>query len=247
MSKKDIKPSQIKLLWGKSQGRCAICKENLIKSSQDGEDFQVGEMAHIEGEKPGSARYNPGMTDEQRAAYENLILLCPTHHKIIDKNEAEYPVEKLKQIKKEHELWVEDSLRIQLPEITFVELEVILKFLDAAAIPVEEEAVTVVPPGKKINKNDLSVGIGNLITMGMMQVKLVEDYLNRHPDVQYAARLSKGFVDKYNESRENGLMGDALFYALLEFATGFSRDFKKRTAGLAVLVYFFEKCKVFET
>jgi hypothetical protein len=124
---------------------------------------------------------------------------------------------------------------------------VILTFLSTAAIPVEDESITVVPPGKKINKNDLSVGIGNLITMGMMQVKLVEDYLNRHPDLQYAARLSKGFVDKYNESRESGLMGDVLFYELLEFAAGISRDFKKTTAGLSVLVYFFEKCKVFET
>ena len=142
---------------------------------------------------------------------------------------------------------MEDSLRSQLPEITFAELEVILTFLSTAAIPVEDESITVVPPGKKIKKNDLSVEVGNLITMGMMQVKLVEDYLNRHPDVQFAARLSKGFVDKYEASRENGLMGDVLFYELLDFAANFSMDFKKRTAGLSVLVYFFEKCKVFET
>lgn len=247
MSKKDIKTSQIKLLWGKGQARCAICKVILIKSSQEGKEFLVGEMAHIEGENPGSARYNPDMTDDERAVYDNLILLCPTHHAEIDKNLRQYPAAKLRQIKKDHEKWVEDSLRSQLPEITFAELEVILKYLTDAPIPIEDESITIIPPGKKIKKNDLSVEVGNLITMGMMQVKLVEDYLNKHPDVQFAARLSKGFVDKYVEARENGLMGDVLFYDLLDFAANLSMDFKKRTAGLAVLVYFFEKCKVFET
>lgn len=247
MNKKSINISQVKLLWGKSQGRCAICGENLIKSSQEGSDFQVGEMAHIEGENPGSARYNPDMTDDQRAAYENLILLCPTHHAEIDKNQSQYPVEKLKQIKKDHEKWVEESLRCQLPEITFAELEVILKYLIAAPVPLEDDSITVVPPGRKIKKNDLSVEVGNLITMGMMQVRLVEDYLNKHPDTQFAARLSKGFVDRYDELRKDGLAGDVLFYELFDFASYFSMDFKKRTAGLAVLVYFFEKCKVFES
>lgn len=247
MSKKDIKPSQIKLLWGKAQARCAICKVNLIKSSQEGKEFLVGEMAHIEGENIGSARYNQGMTDEERAAYGNLVLLCPTHHTEIDKNSHHYPVEKLRQIKKDHEKWVEDSLRSQLPEITFVELEVILKYLTSAPIIIETDSITVIPPGKKIKKNDLSVEVGNFITMGMMQVKLVEDYLNKHPDVQFAARLSKGVVDKYAEIRENGLIGDVLFYELLDFAANQSMDFKKRTAGLAVLVYLFEKCNVFES
>jgi hypothetical protein len=246
MSKMSIKPSQQKLLWGKSASRCAICREILHKPDIDGKDYTIGEMAHIEGENPGAARYNASMTDEERNNYQNRILLCPTHHTIIDKDENEYTVEKLKQVKKDHEKWVEDSLRSQLPEITFAELEVILKYLTVAPIPIEDESITVVPPGRKIKKNDLSVEVGNLITMGMMQVKLVEYYLNKHPDVQFAARLSKGFVDKYDKARKTGLMGDVLFYELLDFAANPSMDFKKRTAALAVLVYFFEKCKVFE-
>jgi len=204
-------------------------------------------MAHIEGENPGSARYNPDMTGDQRTAYDNLILLCPSHHTEVDKNQAQYPVEKLRQIKKDHEKWVEDSLKRQMPQITFAELEVILKYLPAAPVPLENGSITVVPPGKKIKKNDLSVAVGNSITMGMMQVKLVEDYLNKHPDLQFAARLTKGFVDKYVEARGTGLMGDELFYELWDFSISSSTDFTRKAAGLSVLVYFFEKCKVFES
>jgi hypothetical protein len=100
MSKRTINPSQIKVLWAKSGYMCAVCQTDIIKSDQEGRIYPIGEMAHIEGEKPGAARYNPNITDEERAAYENLILLCPTHHAIIDKTEQEYTVEKLKQIKK---------------------------------------------------------------------------------------------------------------------------------------------------
>ncbi len=246
MSKKDISKSQIKILWGKSGSRCAICKENIIKSIQDREEYHVGEMAHIEGEKPGSARFNPNMTDEQRANYKNLILLCPTHHSIIDKNESEYTVEKLKQVKREHEKWVEDSLKSHIPGITFAELEMVIKYLIVAPLPIKEKLRFIIPPGEKIEKNKLSTEVRNLITIGMIQIKLVENYLNKHPDILFAERLKAGFVNKYIELRDKGWEGDALFYELLDFASNNSIDFKNRTAGLSVLVYFFERCDVFE-
>ena len=245
MTKKTINPSQIKPLWGKSSGRCSICKVNLVQSTKKGNEYQIGEMAHIEGEKPGSARYNANMTDEERNNYQNRILLCPTHHTIIDKDESEYTVEKLRQIKNEHEKWAEDSLRSHVPEITFAELEVIIKYLTSAAIPVEDN-LTIVPPKEKMKKNNLSPGIGNLITMGLSQVRLVENYLNKHPDIQFAARLKAEFVSKFIDLKHKGLDSDALFYELLDFASNNSMEFKEKSAGLSVLAYFFERCDVFE-
>lgn len=59
-----------------------------------------GEICHIEGERPGSARYRPDMTAIERHDYENLILLCPSHHKLIDDLEPGYfTVEILKGMK----------------------------------------------------------------------------------------------------------------------------------------------------
>src|SRR5438309_9868631 len=52
---------------------------------------------------PGSARYDPGQTDVERHAYDNLILMCPTHHTVIDDDEEAYTVERLHKIKAEHE------------------------------------------------------------------------------------------------------------------------------------------------
>lgn len=247
MSKKQIKESQIKLLWGESGSRCAICKVKLVKTNRDGGKYQVGEQAHIEGENPGSARYNLNMTDEERADYENLILLCPTDHTIIDKDEDDYTVSKLKQIKKDHEKWVNDSLRSFLPEITFAELEVIIKYLSDTSITAVDNLKTIIPPAEKIKKNNLSPGVETLITMGMVQVRLVEKYLNRNPDIQFSGRLKTGFVNQYIALKQEGLDSDALFYELLDFASNYSADFKEKAAGLSVLSYFFERCEVFET
>ena len=58
-------------------------------------------MAHVIGNKPTAARGTPeGGAD----TYDNLILLCPTHHTHIDKSpEGTYPVELLHEWKRQHE------------------------------------------------------------------------------------------------------------------------------------------------
>ena len=71
----------------KSGGRCAIpeCRRELVidKTLADKESI-VGEMAHIKGEKQKSSRYDTNMTDKERNSYDNLILVCRIHHKMID-------------------------------------------------------------------------------------------------------------------------------------------------------------------
>jgi hypothetical protein len=62
----------------------------------------IGEICHIEAAEPGGARYNSQQTDEERRSFENLMLLCPTHHKIID-NVTMYSPEVLRQMKVNHE------------------------------------------------------------------------------------------------------------------------------------------------
>jgi len=63
----------------------------------------VGEICHIEGVKPRAARYNPNQTDETRHSFDNLILMCSLHHKIIDEDDESYTVERLLKIKADHE------------------------------------------------------------------------------------------------------------------------------------------------
>lgn len=106
-----ITQKSIKILWSASGGLCAFpdCRQPLTFSEAD--EFAphtLGEMAHICGDKPGANRHNPEQTPQQRDDYQNLILLCPTHHTLIDRaeNEERFPVEVLNQIKADHETFV---------------------------------------------------------------------------------------------------------------------------------------------
>lgn len=62
----------------------------------------VGQICHIEAASPGGERFNPNMTNEERRHFDNLMLMCYDHH-IETNKEAEYPVERLKSFKREHE------------------------------------------------------------------------------------------------------------------------------------------------
>ena len=106
MTEKDTK-----LLWGRAGNRCAMCRTELSHGNLSNTVvFNVGEQAHIVGEKDDSPRGKSILTSQERDGYPNRILLCPTHHTIIDKNEEDYPVEKLHLIKSDHELWVRETL-----------------------------------------------------------------------------------------------------------------------------------------
>jgi len=92
----------IKLLWGRAGGMCSApgCGEDLTAIVQAGA-YVIGEMAHVIGRKPTARR---GVPEGGADSYDNLILLCPTHHKRIDKSpEGTHPADLLCGWKNQHE------------------------------------------------------------------------------------------------------------------------------------------------
>ncbi len=83
-------PEGIKRLFAHSGNRCAFpqCPLGLIQG-----ETVVGEICHIRAAKPDGPRYDVSQTAEERHGYENLILLCPTHHTVIDADPESYTVE----------------------------------------------------------------------------------------------------------------------------------------------------------
>ena len=103
----------IKKLWSQSAGLCAFpeCKENCVKFLDKG-SYIIGEMAHVIARKEDGPRGVAGGGEDN---YENLILLCPTHHTMIDKSPAgTFTVDQIHLWKKEHELFVKQRLEIPL-------------------------------------------------------------------------------------------------------------------------------------
>jgi hypothetical protein len=87
----DPSETAVKTLFAHSRNTCffARCEENLTKP---GWKQVAGEVAHIKGEHDGSARYDIDQPDAERQGYDNLMLLCPKHHKLVDRQEPDnYP------------------------------------------------------------------------------------------------------------------------------------------------------------
>lgn len=101
-----------KQLWARSYNRCAICGRTLVQHA-GGQQHTIGEVCHIVAKENGGPRANPAMSDDEKDSYDNLIILCPTHHTLIDKIPTIYTVDKLKEIKFNHE----NSLGYELKEI----------------------------------------------------------------------------------------------------------------------------------
>jgi hypothetical protein len=84
-----LKRRDSKILWAKAMNRCSyrykgdICDRELV-ISQKKTDTVVGEECHIVGKKEKSPRHVPHYDNID--SYQNYILLCPTHHKLIDEN-----------------------------------------------------------------------------------------------------------------------------------------------------------------
>jgi hypothetical protein len=113
-----ITQKSTKILWGNAAARCSFTDCQCRLCTQDagaGAPYTLGEMAHICGEKPGANRHDPSQTLEERDGYDNLILLCPNHHTLIDKpeNEKRYSVAELQRMKSEHEKFVSERLEPQ--------------------------------------------------------------------------------------------------------------------------------------
>jgi hypothetical protein len=100
-----------KVLWGRSGNRCAICKHELVieATPQDSESV-VGDECHIISAKPNGPRHDPSYPKDELDAYENLILLCRIHHKMVDDQADTYTIDILRQMKSNHEVWVTQTL-----------------------------------------------------------------------------------------------------------------------------------------
>lgn len=83
------------------------------------------QIAHIHGANPRSARYEPSMTDDQRRAFANLILLCTPHHTLVDRlRPDQYPATALQEWKQQREAdaGIDNAALAELTEDRLVEL-----------------------------------------------------------------------------------------------------------------------------
>ncbi|MCU1400765.1 MAG: afsR10 [Acidimicrobiales bacterium] len=104
-----IRDRDRKILWARSGNRCAICRTVLVEDATGlDREAVIGEEAHIVGRSDEGPRGVNDLVD--RDVYENLILLCRDHHRVVDAQPESYPAGELRRVKRSHEAWVEAML-----------------------------------------------------------------------------------------------------------------------------------------
>lgn len=234
----------------RSGGVCALpgCGRELTVDGDGGSTATTGDAAHIAGESPGAARYDPSMTDEQRNDYANLVYVCGDCHPKIDKLAEDWPTSKLLALKAEHEAKVNNAMEDAFAEIGFAELEKAMEWISAVAPDTAIVDFSLLTPEAKIDKNQLSNGSRHVIAAGLSSRKVVAAFVEAETqlDSDFPDRLKSGFLAQYHSLRSKGHQNNELFELMCLFAQRGAKSQAHRTGGLAVLVYLFEICDVFE-
>lgn len=92
----------VKRLFAVSGNLCAFPKcSNPLVDELSGK--VTGEICHIKAKSPDGPRFEAVQTDEERHGFDNLILLCPIHHQVVDDDPEAYSYERLQKMKSTHE------------------------------------------------------------------------------------------------------------------------------------------------
>ncbi|WP_420469962.1 hypothetical protein [Brevundimonas sp. FT23042] len=102
-------------LFLKSGNLCAFPNCNSLMMDAAG-DF-IGQICHIEAAVDGGERFNANMSNDDRRAPSNLMLMCYQHH-VKTNDVAAYPVSKMQEMKAEHERRFANPDRAMFAKIT---------------------------------------------------------------------------------------------------------------------------------
>jgi len=130
-----------RILQIRSGNRCAFpgCGAPLVKPGTFGtRPVVIGEIAHIVSETPDGPRGKHYLPAGQHNKHTNLIFLCSPHHTEVDTQPEIYTVERLKQMKRDHEDAVEVAVaQTKLKEkLELVDLPLITEVVHSTLLPV---------------------------------------------------------------------------------------------------------------
>ena len=158
---------EIKILWGRSGNRCAICKLEL---TPDGEKETLGEMAHIVARSAEGPRGDSLHPFNELDKYSNLVLLCPTHHTEIDKNFSDWSVTRLLEVKAKHESWVSEQLNNGNISISRIDNAVFLENRLLVWRDLSRDHIAIV-----LSLTPLRISDNQIDTMGLDALKTLEE------------------------------------------------------------------------
>jgi hypothetical protein len=102
-------------------------------------------------------------------------------------------------------------------------------------------------PHDKLEFNKITGAWRHLLESAFRNAPYVQDYIDRHQDVEVGTRLAKVFRIRYDDLKVQGLTPNEIMMHLYERITGIGRvSAQRQVAAQALLAYLFEACDIFE-
>jgi hypothetical protein len=211
----------LKIMWG-------------VHATPDSPQAVIGKICHIVAHSDIGPRGDPGYPPEKREDPENLILMCGTHHDVIDVQPNDYTTADLRRWKRERDEWFETRLSDAVVALTFAELDQVTTGLISTPPGAEGSLNPPTPPQRKMRHNGLSPQIAQFYQVGQLRFGDIEAYIAQAHDwnSEFGERLTAGFREQYATLWDRGLRGDDLYVGLAD--------------GVAIVSYLFHTCDVFE-
>ncbi len=128
--------------------------------------------------------------------------------------------------------------------ITLEDLEPVITSLESREPDIDDDMLA--PPSElKLEKNALSKYARELLKVGRLKVRMVDFYFSRGVNVELGERIAEAFRQRYAQLSASDLTPDEILGGLQEFA-GVSGEPKRQAAAMSVLMYFFDRCDIFE-
>jgi hypothetical protein len=176
-SRSPVSITIVRALFAASPNVCAYtgCGEKLTDPAWKEAN---AEIAHICGERPGAPRFDPAMSVDERNSYDNLMLLCPKHHKLIDRLDPDrHTVEVLREMKAKGELhgstsraWATDSELVRFA----------LLLLGSLAID-DSSGVSQTAPRLQVQRSGKQVVMTNVGTDVAMSIVVIDSDVETSP------------------------------------------------------------------
>jgi len=163
MSESQVPKTIVARLWGMAGGRCEFegCNIPLWRDSVTRSTINKAYVAHIISDKPDGWRGHPVLSEKLKKSLSNLMLLCDEHHRRIDCRSGviEYPVNRLTDMKKQHEQRIELLTEIQPEKQSEVLLYGASIGEHTAHVTYEKAAIAMIPERYPARSSGIALGL----------------------------------------------------------------------------------------
>ncbi len=193
------KPSEltIRMLCANAAGRCefAGCNKYVFKDDLTSKEYNKSNIAHIVASSPSGARGDEIRSHELSDKIENLMLMCPEHHKLIDDFEDDYTEAMLIEMKMNHEERVRELCRFMYAEPSErVKFFVPIKNCSITHIDDTQTAEAMLPNKKPATEHGITISLSS-----------DKEYKSN----EYWNDLDRSLVNEYQKKIRNALDYDS--------------------------------------